>query len=398
MSARIASKLAVAFLVVAATFSSAATILDAKHQPPGSDHLIVHEWGTFTSVSDASGKAQYWSPLSGPSDLPDFVYRSKEASLSSPGRCLKCELALVRMETPVLYFYADRETTASVKVDFPQGRITEWYPRAVETGRGINWGKFTVKPGAPENFPVSKGESHYYPARETDAAPIGLGDESQIEHEKFLFYRGTGNFDLPLAVKLAGNVVTLKNSGRDELAQLVLFENRGGRVGWRVLNSLKGEATLTRPALDRKVEMLRGDLEKILVSQGLYEKEAAAMVKTWRNSWFEEGLRVFYIVPRKMTDAILPLTLTPAPTELARVLVGRTEVITPEMEQAIQSSARKYLEGTVESRAEALKAVQPYGRFAEPVIRRMMNAPNDYAKRIQEFMNAATVNPAASSR
>jgi hypothetical protein len=192
MSARIASKLATAVLLIAALFSSAATILDAKVHPSRPGGLIAHEWGTFTSVSDASGKAQYWSPLSGPSELPDFVYRSKD--LSPQGRCIKCELALVRMETPVLYFYTDRETAVSVKVGFPQGRITEWYPRANETDRAINWGSFVVQPRAQVSFPVSKGESHYYPARETDAAPVRIGDESKIEYEKFLFYRGTVNF------------------------------------------------------------------------------------------------------------------------------------------------------------------------------------------------------------
>ncbi len=397
MFARITSKLTIAFVLLAALFGSAATILDAKDQPSGSERLIVHEWGTFTSVSDASGKAQVWSPLTGPSDLPSFVYRSKEARPaqgSGQERCLKCELALVRMETPVVYFYADRETTASVKVDFPQGRITEWYPQARETGRGINWGSFSVVPGAQVNLPISKGESHYYPARETDAAPIRLGDESKIEYEKFLFYRGIGNFELPLTAKLAGDQVTVKNSGRDELAQTILFENRSGRVGWRILNSLKGEAPLARPALGQKIESLHRDLEKILVAQGLYEKEAAAMVKTWRNSWFEEGLRVFYIVPRKMTDAILPITITPAPTELTRVLVGRTEIITPEMESAVQSSAKKYLEGTAESRAAAIKMVGPYGRFAQPILNRMMEDVHKTggakaSQPIWDFMNAA---------
>ncbi|MEP7341252.1 MAG: hypothetical protein ABI977_26215, partial [Acidobacteriota bacterium] len=339
MYARIISKLAIAFLFVATLFASAATILDAKDNSSDRlpNRLIVHEWGTFTSVSDSSGKAQQWSPLSGPSDLPDFVYRSKEDRSSAQGRCLKCELALVRMETPVLYFYADRELAVSAKVGFPQGRITEWYPRASETGRGINWGSFIVSPGAQVSFPTSKGESHYYPARETDAAPIRLGDESKIEYEKFLFYRGVGNFTLPLTVRLAGDQVTVRNAGQDELAQVVLFENRGGRVGWRVLSSFKGEATLARPALDQTIESLHGELVKSLVAQGLYEKEATAMVKTWRGSWFEEGLRVFYIVPRKTTDAILPITITPAPAEITRVLVGRAEIITPEMEQAIQS-------------------------------------------------------------
>jgi len=34
------------------------------------------------------------------------------------------------METPVLYFYPLKPMTVSVRVDFPNGRVTEWYPRA----------------------------------------------------------------------------------------------------------------------------------------------------------------------------------------------------------------------------------------------------------------------------
>ena len=122
------------------------------------------------------------------------------------------------------------------------------------------------------------------------------------------------------------------------------------------------------------------------------------MVNTWRDSWFEEGLRVFYIVPRKTTDAILPITITPAPTELARVLVGRTEIITPEMEQAVQASARKYLEAAAESRAESLKMIQPYGRFAQPILFQMMEdvhktGGSKASQPIWDFMYAATLNP-----
>ena len=186
----------------------------------------------------------------------------------------------------------------------------------------------------------------------------------------------------------------LKNSGREEMAQVILFENRGGQVGWRILNSLKGETTLARPALGQSLDSLRDELVKTLTAQGLYEKEAAAMVKTWSNSWFEDGLRVFYIVPRKTTDAILPITITPAPAELNRVLVGRLEIITPEMELAIQSAAQKFFEGSIESRAEALKSLHPYGRFAEPTLRRLMENAHKVgqAKASQpywDFMNAA---------
>jgi hypothetical protein len=392
MPMRITLRFAIAILL-AVLFAPAATRLEAQDESSRKDRLVVHEWGTFTSVSTADGQRQLWSPLSGPSDLPGFVYRSKDQRRFAQENCVKCGWAYVRMETPVLYFYADRELSLSVNVDFPQGRVTEWYPQARDVSRGVNWGGFTVRPGAMADFPVEKNESHYYPARETDAAPIRLG----AEQEKFLFYRGVGNFDLPLVVKLAGDQVTVKNVGREDLAQVVLFENRGGRVGWRILNSLKGEATLARPVPGQTIDSLHCDLEKALVAQGLYEKEAAAMVKTWRNSWFEEGLRVFYIVPRRATDAILPITITPAPTELARVLVGRVEIITPEMELAVQSSAKKFLEGGTESREAAIRMIQPYGRFAEPILRRMIEDAHrasgaKASQQVWDFVNAASAN------
>jgi len=391
MFSRVNSKFSIALLLILSVFACAATILDVKSQP-ASDRLVVHEWGTFTSVSTSDGQRQLWSPLTGPSDLPSFVYRSERQTQFVKDNCVKCGWAYVRMETPVLYFYANTETKVSVNVDFPQGSITEWYPQAREVNRGINWGSFTVRPAGKASFPVENAKSHYYPARETDAAAIQLGSE----YEKFLFYRGVGNFELPIEARLAGDQVKVKNTGKEELASIVLFENRGGRIGWRVLNTLKGESALTRPALDQTIDSLPCDLEKILVAQGLYEKEAAAMVKTWGDSWFEEGLRVFYIVPRRQTDAILPITITPKPAELVRVLVGRVEIITPEMELAIQSSAKQFLAGTVESRTEAIKSLKPYGRFAEPVLRRMMEDAHRSggAKASQpywDFMNASLI-------
>ena len=48
-----------------------------------------------------------------------------------------------------------------------------------------------------------------------------------------------------------------------------------------------------------------------LVKQGLYRKEAAAMVSTWSDSWFEEGTRLFYFMPQSKVDEILPLQIRP---------------------------------------------------------------------------------------
>src|SRR5262245_36122713 len=174
MFTRITLRFATAFLLGAVLFIPLVTKLEAQDQSSRQDRFVAHEWGTFTSVSTADGKFQLWNPLSGPSELPSFVYRSSGVQCFKGGRT---NLALVRMETPVIYFYADRDVRASVKVDFPRGCFSEWYPLAHITGQTINWNGFVARPGAKERFPADKSRSHYYPARETDAAPLSLGED-----------------------------------------------------------------------------------------------------------------------------------------------------------------------------------------------------------------------------
>src|SRR5262249_15266277 len=159
----------------------------------------------------------------------------------------------------------------------------------------------------------------------------------------------------------------------------------------RIHGALKGETAMARPSLDQPVESLRRELEKTLVAQGLYEKEAAAMVKTWSDSWFEEGLRVFYIVPRRATDEILPITINPRPSELARVFVSRAEIITPEMESDILGAVKLFSENSPEAREAATNTVRRYGRFADPVLRQALDRSRDAASRtaITELTAAA---------
>jgi hypothetical protein len=296
-----------------------------------SNRLVVHEWGTFTSVAGEDGIAIDWRPLTGPSDLPSFVYTVDDISGRDGLRFRplgKGESGTVRMETPVLYFYTDRELEVSVQVAFPKGQITEWYPRAnlvYGTPGLIDWGRFKVQPNATPRLLTEKGESHYYPARETDAAPVQVCSEAGMEHEKFLFYRGVGTFPLPLSAKLEGETVKLKSLGKDAVGTVILFERKGAQVGYRVLDVGGREVIAQRPELNRSVDEVLGELEQRLVKTGLYPKEAKAMVKTWRDQWFEDGLRAFFVLPTAETEALLPLTVSPKPTELVRVLVGRVE-------------------------------------------------------------------------
>src|SRR5258708_1294744 len=227
-------------------------------------------------------------------------------------------------------------------------------------------------PGANINLPVEYSPSHYFAARETDSAPIQVcsTDGKPAQQEKFLFYRGVGTFDLPLSVKLDGDKLWLKNLSTNKMARLIVFENPGGKIGYRMLDSFPGEMTSERPTLDANIELLISDLKQTLVAAGLYEKEAEAMIKTWRSSWFEEGMRVFYVLPRETTDTVLPIDIDPQPAQMVRVLVGRAEVITPEMERSLQRQVSML--NDPKAGAEAILAIRKYGRFSEPILKRIL--------------------------
>ena len=382
------------FVPIAALAISAAVLLMAANlhsvEPEG---LTVHEWGTFTSVAGEDGSAVDWDALGCSSDLPHFVndygYRGFKWTLQGT----------VRMETPVMYFYSARELDAHVKVAFPQGLITEWYPQAdyrvyqghsthelpanhngiVPSLRGvtgvIEWKDIKVQPGTTPALPVESGPSRYYAARQTDAAPIAAGGQ----HEKFLFYRGVGRFPIPLSARVLGDgKIVVENRGRETVPSAILFENRDGRIGYRMAGAIGNASatalTLDAPRLDASLPQLRRDLETTLIAQGLFPAEAHAMIETWRDSWFEEGSRLIYIVPPSAVDAILPLQVEPAPLQTVRVFVGRIELVTPETRRSVESAVAK----------SDWRAVERYSRFLDPILRRIYSGSPSKAGGIEQ--------------
>ncbi len=198
----------------------------------GNDSLVAHEWGTFTSVAGADGRSVKWAPLFGTSDLPCFVNRLNpqvaKASLSG----------LVRMETPVLYFYSQHPATLSVDVRFPQGWMTEWYPKAskvspespdpfTEARNGqLHWDSVLAMPGENPAFPTTKGASRYYAARETDATPLLVGTQS----EKLIFYRGIGNFPAPIQPRyISGGKLEIGNTASDPIPVAIFLKIKTAR-------------------------------------------------------------------------------------------------------------------------------------------------------------------------
>ena len=366
------------------------------------DRLIAHEWGTFTTVAGDDGRAIEWLPLNGPTDLPCFVEHYRNSSTvkilpTEDPRLIDYETARsrlwgkVRMETPVLYFYGPKEMNVHVKVRFPRGLITEWYPHATSSMLGVtstvlrhpqfesflDWPTITLGTPANEKLPTEPGKSHYYAARATEATSLRVGSQN----EKFLFYRGVANFDVPLSARAnkTGDI-EIKNLGAEAIPNVVLFERRGSTFGYRVGGSLSGTVTFAAPQQNATIESLRADLEQMLISAGLYRKEAAAMLETWRDSWFEDGVRVFYIIPPKAVDAILPLAVNPAPASIARVFVGRMEVLTPNVQQTVETAITRKDAATLER----------YARFLGPISDRILAKPAMSASTASAIKSAAS--------
>lgn len=327
------------------------------------DELVAHEWGTFTSIAGEDGRAVHWLPHAGPSDLPNFVGRIN----CSPR--LKSSLAgMVRMETPVIYFYAPHELTVNVSVRFMQGIITEWFPKPAglsddhttqEAFDGdIAWKSVRIEPGGRADFRVEREPNHYYIARETDADPLQVG----AQHERFLFYRGVGRLPPPIAatVSSTGQIV-VKHTRGEALGDIMLFENRDGATSYQAAQTSSAEFSFTPQRLEKYSPSPHIHLEQVLVSHGLYPREAKAMVDSWEGSWFEQGTRLFYIVSNDAIDTMLPLQIDPQPAEVKRVFVGRLEIATPktldEVRVALEQNDRRRL--------------RQYGRFLEPIARRL---------------------------
>jgi hypothetical protein len=335
-----------------------------------SDELVVHEWGTFTSISGSNSQTLEWTPYRGGAELPRFVYGSK---LSTTGS--------VRMETPVIYFYTPKQLTCTVKVSFPKGHITEYYPMPdfpVFGSGSIEWKRVELLPGRAVNLPLESSGNHYYHARATDAVPLKVWKGNVIdEYEKFLFYRGVGSFAMPLSVEIHEDRVVVQQAATSGINEVILFESGQGRTSCFRTAFLSSSIEVNRPLPDCSVESLKRDLEMLLAKHGLYPKEAAAMVRTWEDTWFEEGLRAFYVLPRQQTDAILPLEITPKPAKLVRVLVGRMEIMTPETSQEIFQLLTQLKRAPGNQNAAVFGAQQRYGRFLAPMVREVLQKHPD---------------------
>ena len=332
-------------------------------------NYILHEWGTFTTVIGSDG-----THLDGvhreDAPLPDFVYAlDKPPKLAPKVRRMTKGLDYsrtfahvnVRLETPVIYFYTGETFAAQVDVGFKGGSIGQWYPQrsagekrhprrlldfAKHRDGSVRW-NVQVEPAgqnaAARVFRSGELPCWLYP-RYPDSA---LVTNEEGETEKYLFYRGLGRMKLPVVLTASDRELHATNIGKDEVARWLVFQlNHAQQARWWSPDALRPATGSKKDSvtLDLDAQPFRSDWkrelyaegQKMLMDAGLYRAEADAMLQTWWSGYFETpGLRVFWVVPRSQVDAILPLQVSPAPSELERVIVGRSEILTPSFEKRL---------------------------------------------------------------
>jgi hypothetical protein len=346
----------------------------------GDDRLVVHEWGTFTSLQDDQGRE-----LSGintdDEPVPDFVHNLNRFLLSRPvlssmhwqyrqkAAPRVHPRVTMRLETPVIYFYPPKSWREGhpldVSVRFRGGWLTEFYPTAHAAAPGLKEGQFDfgeltrdtesslawndLRIGTKGEGPATSEHVWLAPRKVAAANVTAQSNES----ERYLFYRGVGNLRSALRAKidrdsgrlaLAANFDEVLAAGQAALIpQLWLVQVRqDGKCAYRTLDGFKANSDVTAELANTSYRFEPGDfrpenrgrleteMHAALVADGLFPDEATALLTTWQKSYFTSpGLRLFYMVPRLWTDYYLPISLSTS-ADVSRVMIGRLELVSDE--------------------------------------------------------------------
>lgn len=344
--------------------------------------LEVHEWGTFTVLSGANGVPVSWyQPGQDLASLPDFVGKAGN---------FKSRIARVRMETPVIYFYPEKSQHVSVSATFKDGAISETFPFSALpislANMPATWSGTLHAPDDAEALALIPEEKSPDPHEPYSAArnvpdawifksdlekhPFKQNETLTTQAEKFIFYRGAGNSALPLHASLGTDHTVTVNNYTQEPTEGIALRVNDGMATWKTIPVSNDSSTASTVKLDtapRPVSEIEEELAthwvSALTKKGLTPDEAAAMVATWRATWFREpGTRVLSIVPRTYVDSVLPLKITPKPEKIERVFVARLEVISDEKTRKLAAILTSSGQDAISQQTEI--AALELGRFS----------------------------------
>jgi hypothetical protein len=382
----------------------------------------VHEWGTFTCLQNEQGE-EIGGINSDDEALPQFVHRLEWAGVDSPSSksSPRCNPDItMRLETPVTYFHPPLNTTQTLQVNvsatFHGGVLNEYYPYAAtevdsqttnalpdtfritkDTVSSIHWNGVRIGDQAdplPTNYPVWLA-----PRKVGSAATLKLykpgppgskpDDDGTTEGEVFLFYRGVGHLQSPVTVQTSASQITARIRGEAPFhvaaAWLLEVAPVGTLARFTYVGQMDSETTRSlETSLDglqftsNAQADLRGQLREALNAEGLMDDEAAAMLETWQHSYFEApGMRLFYLLPQKWTDTVLPLKIDgPAHVE-HRVMMGRIELVTQQQRELLRKIATLPATPQGVQPDPRLDCYNQLGRFANAlVLEELKNHPS----------------------
>jgi len=318
--------------------------------------MIVHEWGTVTSLHLPNGDAIPRANGIGIEDqLPQFVHRNPQLDYFAfgEGTVVKGHPDVVmRLETPVVYFYPGAEHLGKpfdVKVQFNGGFLNEFYPKArlakIKQGGSrmrlketsvshLSWsGIRLVDKGAM----LKTGNRVWLAPRQVNSA---LVQAENGEVEKYLFYRGVAHLPSLMGTRhdLKKQIVTLlppANMATHKpwwVPSAWIISVRGDKAAFLPLGGFAINADTPNRKINLKklgehnsanFKKVRSQVLAALMADGLYEDEAQAMLNTWGHSYFKKaGLRILYIMPKQWAGIHLPISVS-MPSQISRTFVGR---------------------------------------------------------------------------
>jgi hypothetical protein len=299
----------------------------ATATPPGASGVRVHEWGVWKIQE---GRIAHLADLE--RESPEFVRRAVRGGSAEGGAVSR---------KPVVYVYADAPVDLSVRVGFTGGGPWLFFP-----GTEMERGRFG-RPCAATLSPVVRDRAMAAPCEAVDhlrwrvradpmragglpdaprghfwhdlrAVPSTVLEAPDGSREKFLFYDGPVAFHEPYRVRREDDAVRFERTGTGGASELVLA-NGSRWVGVTGLD--RGLAARMRTGRDwpAPTHPLTSEIGRRLRVAGLSVEETRALVETWRPEIEAPGLKAFWLLPRAEYDALLPIEITPAPSEIVRV-------------------------------------------------------------------------------
>jgi hypothetical protein len=377
--------------------------------------LVAHEWGsmqhhvgTTTSEFDLIGEDQ--------SDLPSFVKVWADQPMLGPQVIRK----------PILYFYTKQEMKVNVTVRFPEGVLTQWYPDVsmflpqrdgnIRPGNNpgpphrngtLSWRNVELNPNTDTSKFANVDQNHpwWHIARDTDAVPVNVVNQNRgralkPEVERFLFYRGSGNYK-PMVMPTRNEPgkdlsVTVPFSQIDLRGVfLVRVNDSGATIAHAPVLRAAGTVELVGPdqtkPTDQAADTAKAQLIESLEAAGLFPKEAAGLVKIWGDDMFTTpGERLLYLMPSNEVERVLPLDIQPAPSQTVRTLIAWVELSTPEAENRVMSLVKQLGSQDPREVADADAKLRKLDRFAESILQRVAGSTSDQTvkQRIEQILAA----------